>query len=164
MQEPIIVNATFTLLDLRRAVRSMHRRNRASVLWTFLCGSALLYWGLKLIFEVPIAGGVLIMGSLYCFFATWTTSWFLAKKIFAGPAYRHPITFRFGEQFLATETQYSETETDWPGFVRWHEGKETLLLYFSKAAAQMVPKRFFASESDLDATRELLRRKLGDPS
>jgi hypothetical protein len=46
----------------------------------------------------------------------------------------------------------------WNNFLKWAEGKEMVLLYRSYIMFQMLPKRLFASESDLQYLREQLTR------
>lgn len=48
----------------------------------------------------------------------------------------------------------------WTDYLKWKEGSKVFLIYMSDQLYQVMPKRFFSSESDVDAFRELLSRKI----
>ncbi|HEY8715329.1 MAG TPA: YcxB family protein, partial [Candidatus Acidoferrum sp.] len=49
---------------------------------------------------------------------------------------------------------------NWTGFVRAEESGSSILLFTSKVAAHILPKRSFATESDIVLLRELLRANI----
>jgi hypothetical protein len=48
----------------------------------------------------------------------------------------------------------------WTDYLRWKEGKDVILIYMSDDLYQMMPKRFFASDADLQAFREYLSQRV----
>jgi MFS family permease len=48
----------------------------------------------------------------------------------------------------------------WADYLKWKEGKRLFLLYMSDNLYQVIPKRFFASESEVDSFRETLRANI----
>lgn len=49
----------------------------------------------------------------------------------------------------------------WSDYLRWKEGGKCFLLYMSDNLFQIVPKRFFHSDSDIDTFREMLTMRIG---
>jgi hypothetical protein len=73
---------------------------------------------------------------------------------------QRPISFTATESGLSFATEGSSGVKPWADFHKWKEGKSTLLLYLSDNLYQAVPKRFFASERELDAFREVVSQRI----
>ncbi len=69
-----------------------------------------------------------------------------------------PFEMEISEQGLSVSNPKGSALIPWTNFVKWAEGQEMILLYRSYILFQMLPKRLFASESDLQYLREQLRR------
>ena len=69
-----------------------------------------------------------------------------------------PFEMELSDQGLSVSNQKGNALIPWNNFVKWVEGKELILLYRSYIMFQMVPKRLFATESDLQYLREQLAR------
>lgn len=48
----------------------------------------------------------------------------------------------------------------WSDYLKWKEGKSVFLLYVSDNLYQLVPKRFFATEADIENFRDTLTRRV----
>ena len=69
-------------------------------------------------------------------------------------------TFLPSEEGLAFKSADTEGEKRWSDYLKWKEGKSVFLLYMSDNLYQLVPKRFFASEADIERFRDILTRKI----
>ena len=69
-----------------------------------------------------------------------------------------PFELELSGEGLAVSNPAGRALTPWNNFVKWAEDREMILLYRSYLAFQMLPKRLFATEGDLQFLREQLTR------
>jgi hypothetical protein len=72
---------------------------------------------------------------------------------------QRPCSFSPSDSGLLFSTEGASGTKPWSDYLKWKEGRDTILLYMSDNLYQMIPKRFFASEKDLEMFRELLHQK-----
>jgi hypothetical protein len=70
------------------------------------------------------------------------------------------LAFVTSDAGLSIQTDHGAMSTPWQDYLKWKEGRTLFLLYLSDAMFQIVPKRFFASASDVDAFRDTLRSRV----
>jgi hypothetical protein len=70
-----------------------------------------------------------------------------------------PFEMELSEEGLRVSNPKGSAMIPWNNFLKWAEGKDMVLLYRSYIMFQMVPKRLFPRESDLQFLREQLARK-----
>ena len=71
-----------------------------------------------------------------------------------------PRTVTFDETGVIADNPSGHLETQWDKFEGFRETKNLFLIYISRDAAALVPKRCFKATSQLDEFRSLLGRKL----
>ncbi|MGB8213639.1 MAG: YcxB family protein [Anaerolineales bacterium] len=69
-----------------------------------------------------------------------------------------PFEMELSDEGVSTSNLRGNALIPWESFVKWAEGPEMILLYRTYIMFQMVPKRLFATESDLQYLREQLTR------
>jgi Flp pilus assembly protein TadB len=62
------------------------------------------------------------------------------------------------EEALSVNGPQGRALTPWNNFLKWAEGREMVLLYSSNSVFQMLPKRLFASQGELQFLRAQLTR------
>ena len=62
---------------------------------------------------------------------------------------------------LLGESETGHINAPWTDYLKWKEGDKVFLLYIADDAFQIIPKRFFQSETDVGLFRELLKAKIG---
>jgi YcxB-like protein len=69
-----------------------------------------------------------------------------------------PFEMELSEDGLSVSNPKGSAMIPWNNFLKWAESREMVLLYRSYIMFQMVPKRLFTRESDLQFLREKLTR------
>ena len=67
-----------------------------------------------------------------------------------------PFEMQLSGEGLSVSNPKGSAQIPWTNFIKWAEGREMILLYRSYIMFQMLPKRLFASASDLQYLREQL--------
>ena len=67
-----------------------------------------------------------------------------------------PFELELSESGLSVSNPQGNALIPWSDFKKWAEGKEMILLYRSQNTFQMIPKRLFSAEGDLQYLREQL--------
>lgn len=157
-----MIKGNFNANDLISA-HWVHLRPRRSLAVVGVILFALMLWALAISLRPPVSyelgvGRWILPGSL-----VYGMVWFGALV-----PYRARRTFRqrkdlqretafvASEAGLAASNEYAQGSKPWADFLKWKEGKHVFLLYLSDGMYQIVPKRFFSSDSDMDEFRRLL--------
>jgi Flp pilus assembly protein TadB len=69
-----------------------------------------------------------------------------------------PFEMELSNQGLSVSNPKGSALIPWNNFLKWAEGREMVLLYRSYIMFQMLPKRLFARQADLQFLREQLTR------
>ena len=69
-----------------------------------------------------------------------------------------PFEMQLSDEGLTVSNPKGSAQVAWSSFIKWTEGAEMILLYRSYIMFQMLPKRLFASERDMQFLREQLSR------
>jgi hypothetical protein len=69
-----------------------------------------------------------------------------------------PFEMELSNEGLSVSNPKGSAMIPWNNFLKWAEGREMVLLYRSYIMFQMLPKRLFSRESDLQFLREQLTR------
>jgi hypothetical protein len=77
------------------------------------------------------------------------------------PALQGPQLAELNEEGLSRTAGTWNTNQKWGAFVSYLETENMFILYSSPSTAALLPKRAFASESDLAAARQLFAAKIG---
>jgi hypothetical protein len=105
---------------------------------------------------------LLLLGLLASLFPIYffTASYFVARSSLKNNStLRGVIQYSFSEEGIRHQGTHSEGSLGWGGLNRVGETRGAFLLFHDKFHAQIIPKRSFASESDVVAFRELLKRQ-----
>jgi hypothetical protein len=82
-----------------------------------------------------------------------------AKSLFRNtPALRGPTVWSFSENGITAVGPTGRAELQWNSYIQVRETREQFLLYPQKQFANVIPKRFFQSEREIERFREILRR------
>lgn len=73
---------------------------------------------------------------------------------------QRPCTYLPSDSGLGAETEGAQGVKPWADYLKWKEGRSSFLLYMSDHMFQIVPKHFFSSAEELDAFRNLVKRKV----
>ncbi len=73
---------------------------------------------------------------------------------------QQPIRYRFSRDAVSTTTPSSQGSVSWSAYYRLYETKQAFYLYLAASLANVIPKRFFESEEQMQKFRELLRANL----
>lgn len=68
--------------------------------------------------------------------------------------------FRFSEEGIESRCATAEGKLDWKTWVKFKETGQFFLIYPSHQMFHLLPKRAFGAPQEMDAFRELLKRKL----
>jgi hypothetical protein len=69
--------------------------------------------------------------------------------------------FSFTEEGIDIRHATAEAKLDWKSWIKFRENARFFLVYPAQRMFTIIPKRAFASPEEVDAFRELLKRKLG---
>lgn len=83
-----------------------------------------------------------------------------AQKLTRDPRIAGGCRYLFSESGMQFENSSTKAEVNWTGFLTAEESGASFLLFTSKIAAHVLPKRCLASEEDIATLRELLRAHL----
>jgi hypothetical protein len=159
------IKGQYTLADFQKA-QQLHARQGAASANTrsfFILASVLFYasmiilvllghmhW-LYLLAPLALLAVLLLFQYLYRPFA-------LERTFRNHPALSEPFEWELSDQGMSISNPRGNALVAWGTFVKWVEGKDTLLLYRSHNTFQMVPKRLFGSQDDLQYLRNQLAR------
>jgi hypothetical protein len=168
MSDPIVIKFTLSRAELVRAIRLLMLRQK--VLWLLIpvglawIGSPFISYyaewlnGQKAVFQPQGLVYTVIGIAFFVFLFGVVPGWSVRKM---NPAIRdNPQEFRFTETEVDSINGVAQGKLDWKLWVRFGETKEFFLLYPNTQAANILPKRAFASTAEQDAFRELVARKL----
>jgi hypothetical protein len=85
-------------------------------------------------------------------------SYYAARNMLRSkPSAAGPITYEFSQTGASYSGPTGHGHLDWTSFVRIQETSEQFLLYPQKRLANVIPKRAFQSDSDVQHFRQLVR-------
>lgn len=70
------------------------------------------------------------------------------------------LTLSPSDAALGMTTEVLSITRPWSDYCKWMEGRKVFVLFLSDSVFQVIPKRFFASDSDVEVFRELLKRSV----
>jgi hypothetical protein len=76
------------------------------------------------------------------------------------PIYQGTCQYSFSDDGISFSGPHAQGTLQWTGLTRGGETNKTFLLYQDASRALVLPKRFFSTESDAGAFREMVRRRL----
>ena len=150
--------------DILRGMRLLWRSHKIAMYATFFLGPFLLLTSVSLWFLESESVVSIIPGFLLGAFLTgsyWLNTWSFSRKFWkTNPNLHGESVFRFDDSGVFLEGINSHSEVKWEGFMKWKEGKDTFLLFYSSQMAQIVPKRFFSDKGQLDLARQMFAEKI----
>jgi hypothetical protein len=72
--------------------------------------------------------------------------------------FQRETSYRASESGVSIENENLKGIKPWSDYLKWKEGRKVFLLYLSDNMFQIVPKRFFGTESELAGFRALLEK------
>jgi hypothetical protein len=159
------IKGQYTFNDFKQA-RQLHARQGAASYGTriFLGLIAMLFYIYLIVLELMGQGGrpfLLVPLALLLVFLLFQYSYkpFLLRRTFnMQKDLSAPFEMELSEEGLSVSGPQAIALIPWNNFLKWAEGKEMILLYSSYSAFQMLPKRLFASPSDLQFLHAQLAR------
>lgn len=79
------------------------------------------------------------------------------KLVRKNPELQGPSQYRFSDAGVEIHSPSTDGRMKWSGFVEIRETRQQFLFYPQKAVVHVLPKRSFASDSDIAAFRQLVR-------
>jgi len=73
-----------------------------------------------------------------------------------------PAVLEISNDALSISNDVKLTRYSWSGFIGWHETANVILLYTSYLTFEMVPKRAFASPTELEHFRSFITQVIGE--
>ncbi len=68
-----------------------------------------------------------------------------------------PFEMELSDEGFQIKNDYGSSRVPWKDFIKWKENKELFLLYRSDYSFNMLPKRFFQNETEIEYVREKLQ-------
>ena len=157
------IKGQYTLDDFRKA-QSLHARQNSASAGSriFLVGIvALFYFSLLLLvllgkLQWPYLLAPLAILLVFLLFQYLYRPYLLRRVFIRQKELSAPFELELSEQGLSVSNPKGNALIPWTDFKKWTEGKELILLYRSQNTFQMVPKRLFDNESDVQYLREQL--------
>jgi hypothetical protein len=160
------ITGTYTIKDLEAAAW-VHIRLRRSfaILGLLLIAVALFILGYAFFSSRPTSLGwglwVLVAGLLYIVLFLCFGIPFNARRMYKQRKdLQRECTFSVSELGLHFSTEGMAGTKPWTDYLSWKEGKDTVLIYIADNLYQMIPKRFFTSDADLQAFRQYLSQRV----
>jgi YcxB-like protein len=147
------------------AAQWLHLRPRRSYAIVGVLLLVLCAWALWYSFSVPaLSTNAWFLVGCVVFLILLFALWLPYKSI---RSYRQRKNLQRETYFVASDNglmgqnENGYMTTPWGDYLKWKEGRGGFLLYVSDELFQVIPKRFFQSESETAAFREMLRAKVG---
>lgn len=150
----LTVRVRMTADDLYRGSLTLLLRKSywyaAHMVFTFL-----LFFALNPRFLSPIA--FIVAGSIFIFYFAAYLYWASARAIRTNVAYQNELEFAFDETGLSTSGLTFSNHHDWCNFQSVIEDSKIFVFCPSNSQMVIAPKRCFASDTQIEALRQLLR-------
>ncbi|MEN6520354.1 MAG: YcxB family protein [Armatimonadota bacterium] len=78
------------------------------------------------------------------------------------PKFRDEYQLRFTEDGIDFKTQSIDSKLEWSLYSKLVEDDKSYLLIYGKSMFSAIPKRVFANQTEKEAFRELLKRKIAN--
>jgi len=161
-------------LEYRLSLKDYQEANQAHLklqrwiyffFWFFILGSLFFLVTPLLINRTPdLFGFVWFLSSAILLFNPYFSNpiknYFLNRHWKNLSNWHHPITIDVDEEKIKSKTVDCESSVQWRLFIKAIETKNLFMLYPAKACFNMIPKRAFSSDQQMDEFRELLRTKI----
>jgi hypothetical protein len=96
--------------------------------------------------------------ALSVFGYSWVAPFFSAhQQAKRSPNLQGTVSYPFNDLGYVSQAPHSRAEFKWSGLVKWKEGKHCFAIYMNPKIANIIPKRFFQSSSDVEAVRGFLQ-------
>jgi Ca2+/Na+ antiporter len=161
----IQIKGQYTLDDLKKA-QQLHARQTAASYGTriFLVLLAVLFY-ISLIFLVLLGRlhwlyllAPLALLLVFLLFQYVYKPFMLGRMFKKNKDLSAPFEMQLSDEGLSVSNPKGRALIPWNNFQKWAEDKDMVLLYRSYIMFQMLPKRLFATESDLQYLRDQLTR------
>lgn len=147
-------------VELPDVVPVMFRNSLRQVRWGIVVvGVILLLVGVSL-YRQNAAGGLLALSAIILGFpvllllACYLTAQTALRN---NPSFRGDFQFSFSNGRVNIQSIHSKGDLFWSGLHHVTETRQSFLLFHDKYNAQILPKRYFASDSDVAALRALIQ-------
>ncbi|MGE5657476.1 MAG: YcxB family protein [Actinomycetota bacterium] len=148
-----------TLNDYVEASQA-HLKSRSILLWI---GSILFFLiGILSIIFNPAEGMgycFVVLGIFYIPLIKLINRYQLTRLWKSQPSIREPISLEVNEERINFKSPAFESNVKWQVYTKFRETKKLFMLYQSHHLFNILPKRAFVSNEQLDQFRELLRTK-----
>ncbi len=140
-------------------------RHRTTIRWILgLCfGGIVFALGLFVyIFVAHDLGFILIgLAIFFMLLLVATTSFSLRRVYHRNRSFFGPRTITISEEGIVSDNPLGHAETTWDKYQQFRETKNLFLLYQSQDVIGILPKRVFATSSDLEQFKSLMATKIG---
>ena len=102
---------------------------------------------------------VLLMGFLI--WLTYSQPYQSAKRAIKNPEFQAPVSGQVNEEQIDITTQESTVEIPWSKFQKVLDRGDFVLMYRGKNGLSLFPRRFFQSDADWQAFKNLAKEKIG---
>jgi len=145
------------------AAQEFFRRSRQRLSASLVVGVLLIILGTILYFLghlVFFAADVLIAGLILIFAAPLLRRWASKNKWQREPFYHSEHEVAFGDEGVYFRMGQTESNLDWKYYQDWMESPEGFLLVYGNDSFNLLPKRAFANEDQINEFRALAEKKL----
>jgi len=161
-QTTINLHLYLTMNDLVPAVMMLSlRRYRwgIAVLAVLVLVVVVQFWtnGHTLAQNLDLLATMILLPPVFAIVASYLTARSYLRNT---PSAQGEHRYSFSEDRIDFTGQHSQGTLRWTALTRSWETRRSFLLYVDHSRGVVLPKRFFTSESDVEALRQLLRRRL----
>jgi hypothetical protein len=168
----IALEFEYTSKDYLEASRTHARRRRfTDILWYFIVSMFVFLAGFTVIDALwldtrPInltltqVGGYLLVAFFLFLWSPFFFRLMVRKRWKMQPQLLKKISYEINPDMVRVVTETSTGEMKWASFTRFVESKNVFLLYPNKLVFHIIPKRAFASTSDMESFRDLATSKI----
>jgi hypothetical protein len=153
-----MISGTITESELLEAYRFRRKRTDRFFYLSFVL---IIVFGLLVAWRVDRTFGYILIGlgifqMLFTFLLLHTLlPWRVRKTYRTMAVVRSPITWRWDAESVTLETAHSHLTRRWPEYRKTFENNQFFLLSIGGPFIQIIPKRWFQSEAQLNEFRKL---------
>jgi len=103
----------------------------------------------------------IMLAPVFLYAMVYASSYSSARSILRNtPALQGPTVWAFTENGISVVGPTARGELQWKSFLQVRETREQFLLYQNKNLANIIPKRSFATHTEISRLREMIRRQV----
>ena len=141
-------------------VKKRHRRLAQKMINLYIGGCSILLGIVSYRYFGASSVALIVVGS-FLFVIPFLSPYIIHRKVYYGNRRLFgQRTLKCDENGIVADTPLGHTETKWSNYEQFRETKNLFLLYLTKDAIGILPKRAFPGPADLELFRTMLASKV----